>query len=99
MVSKNQQIKIKLVGTHSYFSVAGPSVLTMGPVGKIRSQSEKKIVNHIFRWSLLAQQRCGQQSSANLHCEGIGLCYLPQICESNSVIQDYLDIFYEFDRH
>lgn len=41
---------------------------------------------------------CGQWSSASSPCQGAGLPYHPHISASNSVIQDYSDIFYDFNR-
>lgn len=56
--AQRRQSQIKLAGTHSYFSVTGPSLL-MGPTGKIRSQTDKKIATQNFRWRPLGQQPCG----------------------------------------
>lgn len=67
---ERRQIQIKLVGTHSYFSLTGPSLL-MGPTGKKRSQTDQKIANQNFRWRPLVQQPRG----GALGMRSAGLCW------------------------
>lgn len=99
--AKCRQIQMKSARVCSCSSVWGPSLFITRSLGQIVTRSWRRSSKAHFQVQFPMDELrvCSQCSSASSHCQGIGLPYHPQICGGNSVIQDYFDIFYVFNRH